>query len=174
MRQLEKLTQKLWGLLKLKHFREILTPKRWWTGRVHHASITPCFRYSCISLCASASGPSLLISPCTSQPSLQMRAGRPHEKEECGESWPQTDKSQLEQAFLCYSTVPNLIYIRQTPLLSQKGIIVHGFSFISSHEQENSRWWKPEPVLLYFFWRQIQLSSPLVVCYDGTWSWGSI
>lgn len=39
----------------------------------------------------------------------------------------------------------------------------------------NLRWWKPEPVLLYFFFlTHIQLSSCLFLCYDGTWSWGSM
>lgn len=69
--------------------------------------------------------PTLLISPYSpSQPSLQMKIGRTRGKEEHGEIWPQTGKSQ-QSGYSCYSTFPRAIQFlvhMSASTVSQAGI----------------------------------------------------
>lgn len=93
-RQLEKFTDKLPGGLKASHnplLRGIQAPTQTPTGRVHHRSITHSmlapflFPLVSISFC-----PIAVDFPFTALPTNE----RAHGKEEHGESWPQTGKSQ--------------------------------------------------------------------------------
>lgn len=78
----------------------------------------------------------------------------------------------------CYSTLPKAvqftIHMSTSTAFTDKNyhmrLQFHFLPWVG-----NLRWWKPEPVLLYFFfWRPTQLSPRLFLCYDGMWSWGSI